>query len=133
MSVDHLNPPSLPKPHGYTHIIKATGGTTIYIAGQGAYDVNGRLVGPNDHYEQSRQAFRNLRAALEAAGASPKDVVKATFYVVRSSEAVLADFARGLNDALEGEHLIAASTFVGVERLAFDEMLIEIDAIAVIG
>lgn len=132
MSIEHLNPTSLPKSHGYTHIIKATGGTTLYIAGQGAYDVNGQLVGRDDHYAQCKQAFRNLLAALEAAGASPKDVVKATFYVVRSSEAMLADFARGLNDALAGERLIAASTFVGVERLAFDEMLVEIDAIAVI-
>jgi len=128
----HMNPPTLPKAVGYTHIIKVSGGTTIYIAGQGAYDVDGNLVGRDDHYAQCKQAFSNLREALKAAGASPQDVVKATFYVVRSSEAVLADFARGMMDALNGEFLLTASTFVGVERLAYDEMLVEIDAIAVI-
>ena len=112
--------------------MKASGGTTLYIAGQGAYDVDGKLVGRNDHYAQFKQAFTNLRNALAAAGAGPEHVVKATFYVVDSTEAMLGDFLRGMKDGLDGEFLLTASTFIGVERLAFDEMLVEVDAIAVI-
>ncbi len=132
MTIERINPATLPEAQGYTHIVKATGGTTVYIAGQGAYDVEGTLVGPGDHYAQFKQAFTNLRRALEAAGATPEQVVKATFYVVDSTEAVLGDFVRGMMEAFDGKYLLTASTFVGVERLAFDEMLVEVDAIAVI-
>ncbi len=132
MPIEHINPSTLPKPQGYTHIVKAGGGTTLYIAGQGSYDVDGKLVGRNDHYAQFKQAFTNLRNALAAVGAGPEHVVKATFYVVNSTEALLGDFIRGMNDALDGKSLLTASTFIGVERLAFDEMLVEVDAIAVI-
>jgi len=132
MPIEHVNPATLPEAKGYVHIVKARGGTTLYVAGQGAYGVDGKLVGRDDHYAQFKQAFTNLRNALAAEGATPRDVVKATFYVVNSSEAVLGDLIRGMNDALEGELLLTASTFIGVERLAFDEMLVEVDAIAVI-
>jgi enamine deaminase RidA (YjgF/YER057c/UK114 family) len=132
MPIEHINPSTLPEAQGYIHIVKASGGTTVYIAGQGAYDVDGKLVGRDDHYAQFKQAFSNLRNALAAVGAGPKQVVKATFYVVNSTEAVLGDFIRGMKDGMDGEFLLTASTFIGVERLAFDEMLVEVDAIAVI-
>jgi len=132
MPIEHINPSTLPDAQGYVHVVKASGGTTLYIAGQGSYDVDGNLVGRNDHYAQFKQAFTNLRNALAAVGAGPEHVVKATFYVVDSTEAILGDLIRGMNDALEGKFLLTASTFIGVERLAFDEMLVEVDAIAVI-
>ena len=132
MPIEHINPATLPKARGYIQVVKASGGTTVYIAGQTAHDVDGNLIGRGDHYAQFKQAFGNLRSALAAAGAGPEHVVKATFYVVDSSEAVLGDFVRGMNDALDGDFLPAASTFLGVERLAFDDMLVEVDAIAVI-
>jgi enamine deaminase RidA (YjgF/YER057c/UK114 family) len=131
MAIEHINPPTLPEAQGYIHVVKATGGTTVYIAGQGAYDVDGNLVGANDHYLQFKQAFTNLRVALAAAGTDPEHVVKATFYVVNSTEEILGAFIQGMTEALDGQYLLTASTFVGVERLAFDEMLVEVDAIAV--
>ncbi len=131
MTIEHINPPTLPEAQGYIHVVKATGTTTVYIAGQGAYDTDGKLVGANDHYLQFKQAFTNLRAALTAAGTDLEHVVKATFYVVNSTEEVLGAFIQGMTEALDGQYLLTASTFVGVERLAFDEMLVEVDAIAV--
>jgi enamine deaminase RidA (YjgF/YER057c/UK114 family) len=131
MAIEHINPPTLPEAQGYVHVVKATGGTTVYIAGQGAYDTDGKLVGAGDHYLQFKQAFTNLRNALAAAGTDPAHVVKATFYVVNSTEEVLGAFIQGMTEAFDGEYLLTASTFVGVERLAFDEMLVEVDAIAV--
>ena len=132
MPIEHINPETLPKAQGYVQVVKASGENTIYIAGQTAHAVDGTLIGPGDHYAQFKQAFTNLKSALAAAGAQPEHVVKATFYVVESSEAVLGDFIRGMRDALDGEFLPAASTFLGVERLAFDGMLVEVDAIAAI-
>jgi enamine deaminase RidA (YjgF/YER057c/UK114 family) len=132
MALEHINPPTLAEARGYSHIVKATGGTTIYVAGQGAYDVDGNLVGRDDHQAQFKQAFGNLVEALRAVGAGPKDVVKATFYVVGWNEGLVDDLVQGMTNALGGEFLLCASTLVGVERLAFDEMLVEVDAIAVI-
>jgi enamine deaminase RidA (YjgF/YER057c/UK114 family) len=132
MDIERINPPTLPEAQGYIHVVKATGGTTVYIAGQGAYAADGTLVGPGDHLLQFRQAFTNLRNALRAAGAEPENVVKATFYVVDSTEDSLGPFVQGMMDAFDGEYLLTAATFIGVHRLAFDEMLVEVDAIAVI-
>ena len=133
MAIEHLVPKGLMPAQGYVQAIVATGGRTIYVAGQGAYDANGQLVGRGDHAAQARQAFRNVAAALAAAGARPEHVVKATMYVVGLTDAVLAGFAQAMGDALDGQPFPpTASTLVGVERLAYSEMLVEIDAIAVV-
>ena len=133
MAIEHLKPQGLMPAQGYVQAILASGGRTVYVAGQGAYDAKGRLVGRGDHAAQARQAFRNVAAALAAAGARPEHVVKATMYVVGLTDAVLAGFTQAMNDALDGKPFPpTASTLVGVERLAYPEMLIEIDAIAVV-
>lgn len=131
MPIEHIHPPGLARPHGYSHVVVATGGRTIYVAGQGAYDEQRKLVGPGDHYLQTKKALENLVTALRGAGAKPEDVVKATFYVVNSSPEAFEAFMRGMNDAFGGTMPPCASTYVGVQRLAYDEMLIEVDAIAV--
>ena len=134
MAIEHINPPGLIEPKGYSQIVTATGGRTIYIAGQGPYDAEGKLVGEGDHYAQAKQAISNLLVALEAAGATPADVVKMTIYVVGLNAQVLGAFFRGVKDATRGQALPpTASTMVGVERLAWDPMLIEIEAVAVKG
>ena len=133
MKIEHINPSNRTAPQGYSHVVAATGGRTLYVAGQGAYDNDGRLVGPGDHEAQSRQAFRNLVEALEAAGAGPEQVVFSTMYVVGLNDETLAAFIRGMNDVLDGKPLPpTASTLVGVERLAYAEMLVEINAVAVV-
>ncbi len=133
MALEHLKPEGLLTAHGYVQAIAATGGRSVYVAGQGAYDAKGKLVGRGDHAAQARQAFRNVATALAAAGARPEHVVKATIYVVGLTDEVLAGFTQAMNDALDGKPFPpTASTLVGVERLAYREMLIEIDAIAVV-
>ena len=132
-TIEHLSPAGLPEATGYSHVVTATGGKTVYVAGQGAFDASMQLVGAGDHYAQTRQAYRNLMTALEAAGATCADVVKSTIYVAASREKVLEDFARAMNEALGDAPMPPnASTYVGVERLAYDGMLVEIDAIAVV-
>lgn len=132
-NIQHINPRGLSQPQGYTHVVTATGGTTAYISGQGAFDENDQVVGAGDHYAQTKQAYRNLRLALQAVGATPANVVKCNIYVVGLNEAVLGAFAKAMNEALDGQPMPpTAATLVGVERLAFDGMLVEIEAIAVV-
>jgi len=132
-TIQHINPRGLAEPHGYTHVVTAAGGTTIYIAGQGAYDESNQLVGAGDHYAQTKQAYRNLCVALAGAGATPANIVKSTIYVVGLTNAALGDFAKAMSEGWDGQPMPpTAATLVGVERLAYEGMLVEIDAIAVV-
>lgn len=133
MKIEHINPSGWIAPQGYSHVVATTGGRTLYVAGQGAYDAAGKLVGPGDHEAQTRQAFRNLVEALAAAGAGPDQVVFSTMHVVGLNDDSFAAFLRGMNEALDGKPIPpTASTLIGVERLAYEEMLVEINAIAVV-
>lgn len=133
MELQRFNPPQLQPQAGLTHAIKVTGGSTIYLSGQGAYDANNQIVGPGDYYAQSTQAFSNVGTALQAAGATFADVVKATYYIVGLNQAALDAFARALFEVpgIDFEQL-PASTMIGVETLAYPEMLVEFDVIAVV-
>ncbi len=133
MKIERINPEGLLEPQGYTHVVTATGGTTVYVAGQGALDEQWSIVGKDNHYEQTKQAFRNLLTALRGAGAGPENIVKCTIYMVGLDEETIDGFTRGMNEALDGKPLPpTAATLVGVERLFLAEMLVEIDAIAVV-
>jgi reactive intermediate/imine deaminase len=127
--IQFINPPTLATPLGYTQVVTVTNGQTIFIAGQVALDAAGALVGAGDFAAQARQVFENLQAALVAAGASFVDVVKISIYVL--------DFAnlpvlREVRDAYVNTERPPASTAVQVSRLAREEFLLEIDAIAVL-
>ena len=133
MSIERLNPPELLPPEGHTHAVKVTAGQTIYVSGQGPYTADHTLVGPADHYEQSAQAFRNVQHALAAAGARFSDVVKANYYVVGLGPTALDGFIRAMHDVLGPDADPApAATLVGVEALAYPEMLVEFEVIAVV-
>jgi enamine deaminase RidA (YjgF/YER057c/UK114 family) len=129
--VEHLNPAGLQTPSGYTHVVTARGGKTVYIAGQIAADAAGNVVGKGDLVAQARQVFANLRTALAAAGATPADLVKINWYVVDYKSDMLAAL-RGARAAFLGDAKPPASTFVAVTRLAREDFLIEIEAIAVV-
>jgi enamine deaminase RidA (YjgF/YER057c/UK114 family) len=134
VNVERINPASLMPPHGHTHVVKVNGGTTLHLSGQGAYNSASELVGADDHYAQTRQAFENVLLALAAARADWRDVVKATFYVVGVTPDSLDAFVRAMRDALgEAAEPPPASTFVGVAALAYPDMLVEIDVTAVTG
>lgn len=126
-----INPPRLydPRPNGYSHVAVATSPARfIYVAGQGGEDASGALS--PDFGAQVNQALCNLRTALEAAGAEPRDVVRLVVLVVDHSEARLAVFGRALAAAW-GDEPPPACTLIPVPRLALDGMLFEIEATAV--
>ena len=132
MPIEYINPPELLEPQGYAQVVAATGGRTLYIAGQGGYDASGKLIGENDLSAQTAQAVTNLLTALKAAGARPADVVKMNIYVVGLNSEALAEFLRGMKAATTTEPFPStASTMVGVQALAWPGMLVEIEAIAV--
>src|SRR5438034_820371 len=81
MTVEGLDPPELLKIPEIVNVSIATGARVIHISGQTAVDAEGKVVGTT-HLDQSRQALRNLRIALEAAGATLADVAKFTVYIV---------------------------------------------------
>lgn len=127
-SVRRINPPTLSAPTGYTHVVEASGGRTLYISGQVALDSTGALVGGGDFRAQATQAMENLRRALAAGGASFADVVKINWYVTDATQVGVVREVRGRY--LSADRL-PASTFVAVRALARPEWLIEIEAVAV--
>lgn len=125
-----INPEGLSKPRGYTHVVSARG-TLVAIAGQVAWDAAGNLVGAGDLRAQAEQVFRNLQCALEAAGARWQDLVKITVYVV-GYRPEHREIVREVRSRFVGTDTAPASTLVGVQALVLPELLIEIDALAVI-
>jgi enamine deaminase RidA (YjgF/YER057c/UK114 family) len=128
---EFINPPGWNKPPGYTHVVKATGGTTVYLSGQVPTDAQGNLVGKGDFKAQVTQVFDNLRVALQAAGASFADVVKINTYVVGLT-LDRRNVIREVRRAYLNLDAPPASTLLGVEALYDPEVMIEIEAIAVI-
>lgn len=133
MSKQHLNPetlfPSLPI--GFSQAVVTTGGKTVYLSGQTAWDANKQIVGGNDLGEQTRQALRNVRLAVEAAGGSLADVVSLRLYVVNPKPGDMNPVGVALREFFPADKP-PASTWLGVASLAMPEFLIEIEAIAVI-
>ena len=125
--VKHTNPPTLSTPTGYTHIVEVTGASkTIYISGQIALDKSGNLVGGSDMKAQAEQVFKNLEAALAAAGATFNDVVKMNTYVVDMAQVQAVRDVRA--KYFTGQP--PASTLVQVVHLARPDLLLEIEVIA---
>lgn len=104
-------------------------GDTLYIAGQAAIDTDGQVVGKGDVEAQAVKVMENLMACLEAAGATADDVVKVTtFYLDREHRAAIAAVRRRFFGDADFVH-----TGLIIDGLADPELLLEIEAIAVIG
>jgi reactive intermediate/imine deaminase len=127
--VKRSNPPTLSTPTGYTHIVEVTGpGKTIYISGQIALDKDGKVVGEGDMKAQAEQVFKNLQAALTAAGATFADVVKMNTYVTDMDKAPAVREVR----ARYFGTTTPASTLVQVVHLARPELMLEIEVTAAV-
>ena len=114
----------------YSHVVmvEAPGGRQIFIAGQTPRDRDGNCVGLGDMRAQIEQVGENIKAALEAAGASLADIVKTTTYVTDMDE-----YFR--HQDMRMRYLGAAlptSTTVQVVRLSRPEFLVEIEALAIV-
>lgn len=126
-ALEFSNPAAMPPSVGYSQVVAVQAERMLYIAGQIAVNATGDLVGPGDLLAQTRQVFANLKAALDAFGASFDHVVKLNYYMVDISQIPVV---RAVRDEYVNVQRPPASTAVEVRRLFRDEFLIEIDAVA---
>jgi enamine deaminase RidA (YjgF/YER057c/UK114 family) len=133
MTVTRINPETLYDSvrYGFSHASLQEGGRTLHLAGQVAWDKDYSVVGGADLGLQTRQALANLKAVLEAAGATPADIVRLRTYVVDHSPDKLGPVL-GEVGAFFGDGTPPPNTFLGVQALALPDFLVEIEAIAVV-
>jgi enamine deaminase RidA (YjgF/YER057c/UK114 family) len=112
----------------YAHVVVVVEGKrTIFISGRLARDRHGNAVGKGDMRAQLRQVGENLKAALEAAGATLDNLVKTTTYVTDIEE-----YFKHVDVRMEYFRALPTSTTVEVRRLAHPDFLVEVEAIAVV-
>ena len=109
--------------------IAVASGRMVFASGQVARDVNGELVGRGDIRAQTRKTLENLQAVLAEGGASMDDVVKVTVFVTDLSDNFAA-IHEVRSEFFKSEY--PASTLVEIKSLVDPDMLIEIEAIAVV-
>lgn len=131
MQIEFLNPTQLCPTFGWTHVVSSTGGKTIHISGQVGIDAKGNVVGKGDLKTQTEQAFKNIAIALEACGATFRNVVKTSLFVVGLRPEQVPIIREVRSRFVSADHP-PASTLVGVSALVGPDWLIEIEAIAVI-
>jgi 2-iminobutanoate/2-iminopropanoate deaminase len=134
MSVQFLNPDTLHKNPAFSQAaVVAAGSKLLFVGGQNGVDRGGKVVG-SDIASQSAQAYRNVIAALEAGGASLRDVFKMTIYIVHGQSLQEAfQAAQRVNPNLgSGDAAPPIVTGIFVSALANPEYLIEIEAVAAI-
>jgi enamine deaminase RidA (YjgF/YER057c/UK114 family) len=129
-AVRFVNPSGLAKSPRYSHVAEISRGRIILISGQVSQDAAGNVVGAGDFAAQTRQVFENLKTALAGVGASYKDVVKLTSYIVDMSQ--IEKYREIRQEYLKGNPQPPASTTVAVPRLVREEYLLEVEAIAVL-
>lgn len=134
MPVELLNPDGLPKPQMYRQVSVATGTRLVHLSGQVARDADGEQVGNGDLAAQVEQCYLNIATALAAVGGGFDDVAKLTAYVVDYRSDMLAQIGEGIGRAAArlGVDLVKPVTMLGVSALAEPDLLIEIEAVAVL-
>ena len=114
------------KDRGYAHAAKV--GKTLYLAGQVARDIQGKLVGKGDFDAQARQVYTNLKNILQEAGGGLKNIVKMTTILTHYGN---VENYRKIRDEFFGE-IMPPNTLLIIESLASPDFMIEVEAIAVL-
>ncbi|MGH9875816.1 MAG: RidA family protein [Pyrinomonadaceae bacterium] len=134
MAKEFINPQALPNwQESFTQVITVSGVSlkTVYISGQVAVDQDQNLIGEGDLGTQAMQALRNLETALAAGGATTADVVRLNIYVKDYKPADATLVGEALRRYFPHKHL-PTSTWLGVQALAREGFLIEVDAVAIV-
>jgi enamine deaminase RidA (YjgF/YER057c/UK114 family) len=127
--IQFMNPDGLFKPGTFSQIAITNGDTVVYISGQTARDATSQIVAVGDVKKQAEKVFDNLRVAVEAAGGSMEDIAKITTYIV----GLKPDDRLWIGEMVK-QHFPKppAHTLVGISALAAPELLIEIEAVAIL-
>ena len=125
-----LNPSVVAKPlkQYYSNAVRSEAGPLLWISGQVSLDKNGDLVGKGDCVLQTHQVYQNLKAVLEGVGSSMDNIVKLNTYIVDVED---AKRIRGIKSQYITQDP-PGSTLVIVEPLAYPNLLIEMEAVAII-
>jgi enamine deaminase RidA (YjgF/YER057c/UK114 family) len=116
----------------YSHGMIAPGGELVVVAGQVAADRAGKLVGPGDVVAQTRQAFENVRAVLEAAGSGMQQIVRFQTFLTHATDIEgFMQARKELFPAYFPDGVYPPNTILVVSRLVLPELLVEIEAMAV--
>lgn len=134
MSITLVNPEGLPEGGVYRQVAVATGSRSVFIAGQVASDADGGRVGEGDFAEQLAQCYLNVGIALAEVGGSFDDVAKLTVYAVDWTQDKMPLLEDGIARAAAklGVTPVPPVTLVGVAALAEPNILVEVEATAVL-
>ncbi|MFG3703220.1 RidA family protein [Micromonospora sp. NPDC047670] len=128
--IEFTTPPTLPQPNGYSHAATiGPGCRLVWTSGQVPIAADGTAAPSDDWEAQTRQAMRNVGAALSAAGATWDDVFKLTFYLTDTSALAVV---RAVRDEFINTQRPPTSSLVQVAGLFRPDLLIEIEAVAAI-
>ncbi|WP_250444643.1 RidA family protein [Actinotalea sp. C106] len=135
MPVHLFSPDGLMQPVPYHHVAVATGSRQVHVAGQISRDAAGTPLAPGDLAGQTAQALRSTGTALRSAGATFDDVVRLTFYVTGWSPDKIGAFMTGVESVAEELGLpspMPPASLIGVEMLFESDVLVEVEATAVL-
>ena len=127
MSIQRINPSTLAPPRVYSHVVKD--GNTVYIAGQVARDRDGKIVGVGDAKAQLEKVYKNLEAALAAAGGNLSHLVKTTVFMTHRED--IPAYLEAKAKYLSSDNP-PASTLILCSGLSDPDFRIEIEAIAIV-
>lgn len=125
------NPSAVNAPKGYSQLAEVNLGTgkMLILSGQVAFDPKGNLVGAGDMGKQTEQVFINIKNIVESAGGTMDNVIKLNYFMKDLSQ---IGKVRQVRDKYINNKIPPTSTLVEVSKLFRDDVLIEIEATAII-
>lgn len=130
-AIEYLKPQGLWNVPLFSQVTTARGGKLVFVSGQLSWDEQGKPLFPGDLEAQTRKAYENMKLALASVGATLDDVVKYTLYVKNIDSTKWKQISKVRREFISQERP-PASTMIGVTGLVLDDLLIEIEAYALI-